>query len=81
MTELELYKFVQGKEIEWRGKELLLWLNFFDLSEFTELIGFDYLSEGGEEVVLQHDSICIDIVCICENNEINPNNILHKKEV
>lgn len=79
MTELELYKFVQGKEIDWHGDKLYVWIRFYDLAEFTEILGYDYLSEGGEEVSLQHDCICIDIVDICENFEINPENILPRE--
>lgn len=79
MTELDLYKFVQDKEIDWRGNKLILWIPFYDLQEFTNLIGYDYLSEGGEEVSLQHNCIALELNDICDNFDIEAENILKKE--
>jgi len=83
MTELKLYKFVQGKEIDWRGLEgdiLMLWVEAYDLKEFAELVGDDYLCEGGEEVyLLQNGTVAIGLNDICECFEIEPTNILPKE--
>ena len=79
MSELDLYKFVQTQEIDWRGEKLYLWIRFSDLSEFTQMIGYDYFSEDGDEVSLQYECICIDIVDICESFDIKPENILPKE--
>lgn len=83
MTELQLYKFIQdndGIEIDWRThKHLYMWIPFYNLKEFTDLLGYDYFAEGGEEVSLQNDCICIDILDICEIFDINPENILPKE--
>jgi hypothetical protein len=81
MTELELYKFVQDKEMDWRGADythLYLWIPFYALEEFTKLLGYDYLCEDGEEVSLQYNCVCVDLLDICENFEIDPTNILPK---
>lgn len=78
MTELELYKFVQGKEISWRGERLLLWIPFFHLEEFTKLLGYNYLSEGGEQVWLLTDCVAVELNDICDNFEIEATNILAK---
>ncbi|WP_034757756.1 hypothetical protein [Rossellomorea vietnamensis] len=79
MTELDLYKFAQTQEIDWRGEKLYIWIRFCDLAEFTGMIGYDQFSEGGEEVSLQHDCICVDIVDICESYGIEPENIFPKE--
>lgn len=75
MTELELYKFVQDKTVEWDGDKLNLWIDFNDLAEFTEMVGYEYFSEGGIKTYLQHNCICIDIVDICEDFGIDPEHI------
>jgi hypothetical protein len=80
MTELELYKFCENKEMDWRGEELVLWINFYDIKEFTDLIGYDYFSEGGYDVNLQYDCIALDLVPICECFDIEPENILAKED-
>lgn len=80
MTELQLYKFVQEKEIDWRGDKLLLWITPHYLSEFAELVGDDYLCEGGEQVFLLPDGvIAIELNDICECFEIEPTNILPRE--
>lgn len=80
MTELELYKFCEDKEIDWRGDELVIWLYFWDLEEFTELIGEDFFSEGGLDVNLQYKQVAFDLVPICESWDIEPTNILKQED-
>ena len=79
MTELQLYKFIKesGSEVEWRGEELVVWVDLLSVNELTDLIG-DYLHDGGIYVNLQLNRIAFDIVPICEYNEIEPENILKK---
>lgn len=77
MTELELYQFVQDKELDWRGKSLMLWMHPYELNEFAELLGDNYLGDGGIEVsLLSGGSIALDIVDICNDFGIEPANIL-----
>jgi len=82
LTGLQLYKFIYENELEidWRGDELVLWIEFYYIEEFTELIGEYYLSEGGIEVNLRHDGIALDIVDLCEYFDIDPEDILEKNE-
>ncbi|MGK4040860.1 hypothetical protein AB0Y20_01065 [Heyndrickxia oleronia] len=79
MNELDLYKFCQDKEMDWRGDSLYIWIRFNDLQEFTEILGYDWFSEGGEDVNLQYDCVCIDLVDICENHDIDPERIFSKE--
>lgn len=80
MTELELYKFVQDKEIGWRGDKLILWIDHYSLPEFADLLGDNLLCDGGLEVtLLSGGTIALDIVDLCENHDIDPENILRKE--
>jgi hypothetical protein len=47
MTDLELYKFIQKNDIElrWVGDELIIWVDFYNIREFAEMIK-DYSCEG-----------------------------------
>lgn len=82
MTELDLYKFVQDKEIDWRGDKLILWIYPSDLAEFTQLCGYTTFDDGGPEVQLQmHGVVALDLVEICEHHGIEPENILKKEDV
>lgn len=87
MTELELYKFINNNELEitWncyenKDDELILWIPFYYLDEFTKMIGYNYLSDGGIEVNLQEDCTSLDINPICEYFDINSENILGKED-
>lgn len=80
MTELELSYFVQGKEIDWRGDALMLWLDGNDLYKFSELEGDCIVEDGGYKVTLTYEGmICIEMNEICELHEIDPENILAKE--
>lgn len=78
MTELQLYKFIQenGIEIDWHGKQLIIWIDFRSLEEFTKLLDYNYLADGGMEVALMQDGIAFDLVPLCEYFGIEPMNIL-----
>ena len=82
MTELELYKFLNEddniQEYRWEGNEFLVWIRFDSLDNFTKMIGYDYLSEGGYDCNLQYNCICIDISDVCEYFDIDLEHILKK---
>jgi hypothetical protein len=80
MNELDLYKFCQDKELDWHGEELILWVCFYDLKEFADLLGYNYLSEGGMGVTLLSDCIALAINDLCEDSDIDPERILEKPE-
>ena len=82
MSELDLYKFIHDNklEIDWRMDELILWVDFDRLYEFTELIGYNYMADGGINVNLQSTGIALNIVNLCEYFGIEPENILTKED-
>ena len=89
MKELELYKFVQDKEIHWRGEnndKLLLWVQ--DIYPFKFLI-VKYLESleddrgyenGGQAITMRSNDFVIDLVKVCEHYGVDPANILSKDE-
>jgi predicted aspartyl protease len=81
MTALKLYKFINENniEIDWRGDELVIWVSFYDLKEFAEMLGRNFLSEGGYDVNLQNNCIALDIVPICEYFDIETTEIFAKE--
>ncbi|QNB48188.1 hypothetical protein BR63_19085 [Thermanaerosceptrum fracticalcis] len=78
MTELQLYKFCQDKEIEWREDRLILWIPYSDIEEFVKMIGYDYFSDVGIDVCLLYNCIAVELNEICADFEIDPENILEK---
>ena len=83
MTELDLYKFLESTstEIHWNGDELVIWLHPYDIKDFTELVGYSYLEEGGIKCRLQGEGyIVLDIVDLCEYFDIEPSRVLKREE-
>jgi len=78
VEENKLLEFCKNKEIDWRGDELVIWIDFHDLSDFTDIVGHNYLSEGGHDTNLQKYQVALDLVPICEYLEIEPIEILEK---
>lgn len=59
---LELILFL--KETEYRiekDKDVLVWIDFDDLKEFTEIFGYEEFCEGGKEVTLLDDCIVFNL--------------------
>jgi hypothetical protein len=77
MTELELYKITNDCELEWNGEELICWMDYFDIREFTKMID-KFLEDDGYDVNLRLYDIAFDLVPICDYYGINPENILKK---
>ena len=76
LTELNLYKFIQEKnlEIAWVNKckdNLVLWLSFDSVAEFAQM-ATGFLSENGYDVNLQANCIAVELVPICEFYDIDP---------
>lgn len=80
MNELDLYKFLEDISMDWRGEELIIWIPFWKIETFTKMVGYDYFSESGHDVNLQHECIALDLVPICEYFDIEPERMLEKKE-
>lgn len=78
--ELEVYKFCEDKEMEWNGEELTIWINFDDLEEFTNILSYDYMCDGGISVMLQKDCVAFNLVHVLEYLDIEPTDIFGKEE-
>lgn len=82
MTELDLYKFIQENDVEisWHGDDSLnIWLHSADISDFTKLLERCDADDGGINCKLQSEGyIVINLLDICEEYDINPENILAK---
>lgn len=81
MTELELYKFCQDKEIDWRGDKLILWIDHFDIKDFADLLGYGYLSDGVNVCLLDFGTIEVEMNDICGYFGIKPEHILARKVI
>ena len=74
--DLEIYKFCQDKLMEWQADELSIWIEFNDLKEFTNILGYDYFCEDDFEVILKDDCVVFDLVPICSYFGIYAEDIL-----
>lgn len=70
---VDLYEFLQDRETglykDSKTNEVITYVHipFYDLPEFVEIVGSEYFSEGGIDVVMLYDTICIDLNIIIEN--------------
>lgn len=79
MTELQLYKFCEDKEMDWRNDKLIIWLEPEDIRRFATLLGDGYLCEDGLNINLRNGGvIALELNQICEDFDINPEEI-HEK--
>lgn len=60
---LDLILFLKDKEytINTNRKEIIVWLDFSDIQEFTEIFGYNDFCEGEKEVTLLYESIAFDL--------------------
>lgn len=81
MSELELYKFVQDKEMRWvSDNQLNLWISASELKVFADLDDDLIVEDGGFEITLVHGGmVCINLLDVCELHDIEPENIFSKK--
>ena len=79
MDSKKLFHFLKQEcELGWNGNELICWVNLLDLSHFTELVGDNYLCEGGMDVNLQNNCIAFSILDLLEYAEIEPTDLKTK---
>ena len=85
MTALELYKFINENTLEWRWQEdennddnVILFIPFDYLEEFTKLINLDYINDGYHRVIMKGDSICIFLDEVCSAYGLDINEIFEK---
>lgn len=69
-VDAELYDFLKVNEtgLFRRKDEVIAYVhvNFFELDDFVKMIGADYFSEGGIEVQLMENSVCVELNDIIE---------------
>ena len=76
MTELDLYKFIQQNDIEYRWqdnnglRDVMVWIYIIDLSIFHDLINFDY-SESGIDCTLVQEHVCFWMDDICKYHDVD----------
>lgn len=84
MTELDLYKFITENDLEYRwqdnkGEEdLLIWIPFYLLEDFTKMINLDYIGESYLDVVLQSNAICLFLSTVCYAYNIDIETVVEK---
>ncbi len=82
MSNIKLVVFLKEEaELDWRNDRLICWIDFDDLREFTQIVGCNYLCEGGIPVNLQDDQIAFEINDLLEYEGIEPTDLLKKPEV
>lgn len=79
MNKLAFINFCKKNLPEWQDDILKLNIEFKDLDTFTEILGMKYLSDGGLDGYITYYYFIINLVDICENFDINPEDILKKK--
>ena len=80
MNELDLYKFCNENELDWRGDKLVMWIYPSDIEDLVNLIGYNALSEGGLEArILGTGHVAIELNDICEWFDIDPERIYPKE--
>lgn len=82
MTELDLYKFITKNELEisWHGDDTLnLWISHYDMEDFSILLDRCDADDGGIDCKFQNGGdIVLNLLDICEEYDIEPENILKK---
>lgn len=74
VDDLSLYKFLKSKlvvQYEKSTVDYLVWIHPFALSDFYKLVGDCFFEDGDIVAHLLMDSVCIDISCLNDCNEID----------
>lgn len=82
MTELQLYKFLEKRNIETRWDETILscWISFYNLKEFYDMLN---IRDGEDSINVQlvtDGCIYLDLANVCDRFDIDPLNICEKNE-
>lgn len=76
---LDLILFLKDKEYRIDNDEtIVVWLDFTDISEFTEIIGYDEFCEGEQKVTLLYDSIALNLCDFIDGMEEDAEYIVNK---
>ncbi|HML33825.1 hypothetical protein [Sporomusa sphaeroides] len=70
-VDAELYDFLKANEtgLFRRKNEVVAYVhvNFFNLDDFVKIVGPGHFDEGGIEVQLMHNTVCVELNDIIEN--------------
>ena len=83
MTELQLYKFVNERSIEWHkyNDNIILMVDFEYLNDFMSIVEPTLFDDGGLTVIMKHGYIVFDDMnYICDYYGIDPDNIFTGEE-
>ena len=59
---LDLILFLKDKEYRVDNDEqIIVWLDFNDIQEFTNIFGYDEFCEGGEDITLLYENIAFNL--------------------
>ena len=80
MTELKLYKFIKENAIEYNefGDDIILFVNYYLLDEWTKLLGSSILDDDGLSCTMKEGYICFEMKHICDSHGINMEEVFGK---
>lgn len=85
MTELDLYKWLQEHEPEWRWadnnkeEDVIVWISTYALESFMKLLPSSIFDEGGIEVRLVDRYVAVWASDICDYSSIPIENVFPKQ--
>jgi len=86
MTELQLYRWIKSTSTEWHWRsngdrqDVIIFVSFYDLKEFNDLIGSTITDEEGIDCVLKDGYIGLWMQEICDYHDITMENVFEKGE-
>jgi len=70
-----------GTEIDWHGDKLMAWIHPYDLRDFCDLIGYEYLSDGGYPAYITNfGKVCVELNDLCETFGFDAEDVLPKEK-
>lgn len=78
-TELKLQKFLNHAEVNWVGDELICWFPPELIRDFYEVWGETFVTNNPIHMVLtSYAAIAVELVGLCELNDLDPEDFLEK---
>lgn len=59
---LDLLLFLKDKEYDFLNDKIIVWINFSDIKDFTNIFGYDMFYDGEVNVKLLYDCIAFDLI-------------------
>lgn len=84
MTELQLYRWIKQTSTEWHWRDnegrqdVIIFISFYDLKEFNDLIGSHITDEEGIECRLKGGYLAVWMQEICDYHDIQMENVFEK---